>query len=320
MSADDKQHTGIPGENGWDEKPSADQLGLTGDDAGREIPGTFVNFETGPTPSDEQTRLNRAITIIATDVPGLTYVAGATAEHGVQVEAIDVRKDLPFPMRQSGTVGLSSVESFITAVKRRGTSNGTTLWASEKKLAIEAIFNDVEPDSVGGLAGYRDDRALLKLEPHEDLIALITLSGELLPQEQFGDKLEELIHLVVDPDQADLLEIIDSVRMTTGSTFEQAIDRSNGEQTLSYREDNQVTAGRASNLTVPKTITFGVPFFEGADDVAYELTAWFRLRVINGQLHLMIKLKPYRRAYRAAWSTIKDRIGGALELPVFDAS
>ena len=223
-------------------------------------------------------------------------------------------------MRQSGTVGLSSVESFITAVKRRGTSNGTTLWASEKKLAIEAIFNDVEPDSVGGLAGYRDDRALLKLEPHEDLIALITLSGELLPQEQFGDKLEELIHLVVDPDQADLLEIIDSVRMTTGSTFEQAIDRSNGEQTLSYREDNQVTAGRASNLTVPKTITFGVPFFEGADDVAYELTAWFRLRVINGQLHLMIKLKPYRRAYRAAWSTIKDRIGGALELPVFDAS
>lgn len=299
-------------------EPTAAELGLTGNGDQPEPPEAesisgVLHSHYGPTPEDERERLNRSITVISTGVDGLAYVAAATAEHGVETKVLDFRDSLPDtrPTRTKGTRVVSDLPSFITEAKRKVLTDESTLWASQSHNTVVAVYNDHTDDR----AGYRDDVLMLKLQADEEWVAWHQLSGKYLKQEEFGDAIEELLHTVVRPDQADLMEVIESVRVSTGSVFESGIRRMDGQQTISYKEESTTSAGRSQQLEVPQTITIGIKPFEGYD-VRYECEAWFRLRVVGGVLHLSIKLKPTRNILIGAWRDLRNDMEEALEKPV----
>lgn len=296
-------------------EPTAGELGLTGngDQPEPEQGGTFLHSHYGPTPEDERERLNRSITIISTGVEGLAYVAAATAEHGVETKVLDFRDSLPDtrPTRTKGVRVVSDLPSFITEAKRKALTDESTLWASQTANSITAVYND----HTDGAAGYRDDQLVLKLKADEEWVMWHKVSGNFYKQEEFGDIIEELLHTVVRPDQADLMEVIESVRVSTGSVFESGIRRMDGQQTLSYKEESTTSAGRSQQLEVPQTIVVGIKPFEGYD-VRYECEAWFRLRVVQGTLMLSIKLKPTRNILLGAWRDLRLDVEEALEKPV----
>lgn len=321
MSDETPKGTGIPGENGWDEKPSAEQLGLTGNDDGgdkgmnpAEAAQQFTAvLESGPTPADEAERLNRAVTIIATPVEGLAYVAAATGHNGLQVETIDYRKDLPGdrPLRISDSRAVAEVQSFKDELTRKPLVAHSTIWASESKALVTAIYDDHTNDK----PGYREDRLHLQLKPDEEWLRWHAISGKFMSQEEFGDVIEELLHTVVRPDQADLMEVIESVRVSSGTTFESGVRRSDGQIQLSYREESTTRAGQAGDLEVPQTITVAIKPWEGITQ-RYQVEAWFRTRVNNGSLSLAIKLKPTRPVLLAAWADLRLDLATFAERPV----
>jgi uncharacterized protein YfdQ (DUF2303 family) len=237
--------------------------------------------------------------------PGIHVVAATTAENGLQVTTVDVRDKIPgvIASAEAGTRLVTDVPSFLAELDRYSLQPElSTLWGDETKGRVEAIYNDHCDDG----AGLRDNRLALELRADADWVAWHRLSGQYLRQEEFGDQVEELLHTVVEPAQADLMEVIDSIRATSRGTFESKISRADGGQQLEYKEEVSTTAGRSAQLEVPKTVTLAIRPWEGLD--TYKVDGWFRLRVQNGQLSLTIKLKPTRNVLRTAWSDVVAQI------------
>ncbi|AMS02796.1 DUF2303 family protein [Gordonia phage Yeezy] len=239
---------------------------------------------------------------------GIHVIAATTAEKGLEVEVVDLREFIPGVTRsaESGTRLVTDVPSFLAELDRYSIDpDFSTLWGDETKGRVEAVYNDHANDG----AGLRDNRLRLELRADDDWVAWHRLSGKFLPQIEFGDAVEELLHTVVDPDQADLVEVINSIRATSKGVFESTVDRSNGSQALEYRNETSATAGaagRASRLEIPQTVTLAIRPWEGLD--TYKVEGWFRFNPDHGRLLLTIKLKPTRNVLRAAWADVIQQI------------
>jgi hypothetical protein len=246
---------------------------------------------------------------------------GTTAEHGLQVETVDLGEvarleEATNPPRATGTRKVSDLDSFLAELERRPLPQASgTIWGDATTGTIKAVYND-HGDHDTGDAGHRDDCLQLQLKQDEDWAAWHTLSGQLLPQDAFGDKIEELLHTVTSPDQADLMEVIDSVRSSSQGEFESRINRADGAQKLTYNVEHTTTAGRTRELEVPQTISLSLRPWEGHEQL-YPVEAWFRLRVLQGKLTLGIKLKPTRQTLRSAWSDVTSKVEDAATTPVY---
>ena len=252
--------------------------------------------------------------IIEGDVPNLRYAVAVTEQHGVQVNKIDERVDQAIPHRAKGTRYVSETLSLLDELARRPLTKGkSTLWGDYTTGTVTAVYNDHSTE----FGGWRDDLVTLTLSVDPDWERWHQISGKLYGQEEFGDVIEELLHTVVVPDQADLYEIINSVRATSAAQFESRIDRSDGSQALTYTEEVKASAGGKSTgkLEVPKTVTLRLRPWEGHVET-YDVEAWFRLRVNGGNLALSIKLKPTQQILRQAWADTVTKIVGHSDIPV----
>lgn len=239
---------------------------------------------------------------------GVHVIAATTQDQGLQVHTVDLRDIIPGVTKsaEAGTRLVTDVPSFLAELDRYpiGTANSGygTLWGDETKGRIDAVYNDHHLDG----AGLRDNRLRLELRADDDWVAWHALSGKYFPQVEFGDRVEELLHTVVDPAQADLVEVINSIRAASKGVFESTVDRSNGSQALEYRQETTATAGRASRLEIPQTVTLALRPWEGLE--TYKVEGWFRFTTDGGRLLLTIKLKPTRNILRQAWSDVVAQI------------
>jgi hypothetical protein len=253
-------------------------------------------------------------TIVQTGVPGVSYAVSVTAEQGLQVEQIDTREEAAAtPLRVNDTRVVSDLPSFLAELDRRGLNDAGTLWGNADRGEIQAVYND----HVGDHAGDRDDRLKLVLTADRDWTAWHKLSGQFVPQDQFGDIVEDLRHTITSPDQADLLEIIDSVRASTRGEFESTIERARGGQKLTYKKEVNAKAGAVGReLEVPQTITLSLRPWEGHPNL-YDVNAYFRLNITEGHLKLAVKLFPTREILRQAWADVTTKVTEAIDKPVY---
>ncbi len=257
----------------------------------------------------------RPAQLIDSTIPHMRYALAVTEEHGLQTHILDEHDKMPYPYRVSGTRMVSELVSLLDELERRPLTQGeSTLWGDYTTGTVTAVYNE----HVGPAAGWRDDLLTLKLSTDPDWQAWQALSGKWFhSQTEFGDAIEELLHTVTSPDQAELYEIIHSIRATNTAQFESRIDRSVTAQALTYTEEIKTQAGgkATGRLEVPKTITLQLRPWEGHVET-YDVEAWFRLQVSHGQLGLMIKLKPTQQLLRKAWGDMITKIIAQTEIPV----
>lgn len=264
--------------------------------------GGFLSVDNTPHEAD----------IIDTELPHRRYAVAVTESSGLEVTLIEDPDQRPNPHRVEGTRTVADLPSFLAELDRRPLRYESTLWGNAERGVITAIYNDHDGDT----AGWRDDHLVLKLRADADWEKWHQLSGQYMKQTQFGDIVEDLLHTVVNPDQADLLEIIDSVRASTRGEFENSIVRANGSQTVQYNTEVTTKAGRTGQLEVPQIITLKLRPWEG-HEVTYEVQAYFRLRIEGNALQLAIKLKPTRQIVRDAWHDVTSKVVETIGKPVY---
>ncbi|OCB09265.1 hypothetical protein A5717_26175 [Mycolicibacterium porcinum] len=249
---------------------------------------------------------------IESGTPHVKYVAGIDEQHGLKVHTIDEESLQANPRRVAGTRTVTELDSFLAELTRRPLASPGTLWGNATRGELVAVYNDHNDE----IAGWRDDQLVLKLQADADWAAWHELSGQWFTQADFGDLIEELIHTVVEPDQVDLLEIIDSVRASTKGAFQSEITRSNGGQKVTYNTEVEAQAGRTREIAVPQIIKLHLRPWDG-HATSYNIEAYFRLRVDHGRLMLAVKLKPTRQIIREAWSDITGGVTAAIDKPVY---
>ncbi|MCX2931362.1 DUF2303 family protein [Mycobacterium sp. CVI_P3] len=249
---------------------------------------------------------------------GRSHVAIAvTEQHGLQVKKVEEDESkFPAPWRAKGGRNVADIDSFLAELARRPLGESGTLWGKGTAGTITAIYNDHTKDT----PGWRDDTLTVTLKADEDWVAWHQLSGQFMPQEKFGDIIEELRHTIQAPDQADLLEIIDSVRASTSGEFESTIERARGGIKATYKKEVNARAGAVGReLQVPETITLLLRPWDN-HPVSYEVQAYFRLNITEGHLRLAVKLFPTRVIIRQAWEEITERVTNAVNKPVYAIS
>lgn len=248
-----------------------------------------------------------------TDLPHKRFAVAVTTEHGLQVHALetdpqDIEEN---PYRAAGERTVADLDSFLLELARRPLHEASTIWGNATRGRMTAIYNDHTSED----PGWRDDKLTLALATDEDWKAWHDLSGKAFRQQEFGDRIEELLHTITTPDQATLLEIIDSIRVSSGGSFKSRIERHDGSQKLSYSQENRATAGRTGELEIPQIIELSLKPWDN-HPVLYPVEAYFRLRVQEGDLALSVKLKPTRQIVKQAWFDITESVLGATEKPV----
>ncbi|KAB7753682.1 DUF2303 family protein [Mycolicibacterium mucogenicum] len=253
-----------------------------------------------------------------TGEPHAMHIVSVTEQRGLQSERIvDDETVYPTPWRPKGTRTVTEMDSFLQELTRRPLPEATgTLWGNAERGTIKAIYND-HAGGDGGVAGWRDDALELKLKSDPDWVKWHEISEKYMGQHRFGDIIEELRHTIKSPDQADLLEIIDSIRTSTNGEFESDLNKANGSQKLAYKKEVSARAGAVGReLEVPQTITLSLRPWEGHPTL-YDVHAYFRLDVTEGQLKLAVKLFPTREIVRQAWEEVTTRVTNDIGLPVY---
>jgi uncharacterized protein YfdQ (DUF2303 family) len=222
------------------------------------------------------------------------------------------------PARRTGAVTLLDSASFIAYVKLH--HNGTPIYGTPNPAAFVAVLNDhVGTKEVGGIPGYRDHRATLKLGYSDELAAWLARNGQgkaFESTEDFASFLETNSFDIQDPPATSFLELALNFQVNESVHFNKQQRLEDGHVQLTF---NRIVEGTASSaqggvIKVPTKFTIHVPVFRGADQPGYDIEAHFRYRLSgNGRIKIWYDLirpsKVIEDAFRDIWESISTELG-----------
>lgn len=216
----------------------------------------------------------------------------------------DMEHMLPVPTRMRGTITLRDKDSFVAVVNKHKGS-GTTLYGSYDKPGFIAVFND----DAGGVAGWKDHRAVYDCPVSAEWATWNKADGRVMNQAEFAQFIESNLPDIAVPPAADMLEISRSLEAKKKVNFASGIRLSNGQNELTYEEEISGTAAKGK-LQVPELFTIGIPVLEGG--LRYAVEARLRYRIQDGgRLTIWYELiRPHKiieDAVREVWTDIEQK-------------
>lgn len=126
--------------------------------------------------------------------------------------------------------------------------------------------------------------------------------------------LEENVLDITDPGQADMIEIVRGLEATKSGQFRSGVRLSNGSSQLTWNEEVQATT-QNGKMEVPEKIKIVVPVFRG--DKSYEFDLWFRYRINDGKLALMVQFNRAEFLFEQIASGLVKDIQSRIERPLY---
>lgn len=194
------------------------------------------------------------------------------------VELDDLERFADEPHRARGTYDVRTVESFIAYGEAHATEGWTTVWVHPSTGRVTAVFDDHGPEG----AGWGQHRLTLVLENTPAWTRWISHDRQLMTQEAFAEHVEESIPDIAGPPASDLLEMAQSISMTTTATFRAAKRLHDGRTQLNYNEDVESSAGTSGQMEIPKELKLMLAPFIGEETVP--VTARLRTRLNREKL------------------------------------
>lgn len=202
------------------------------------------------------------------------------------------------PARKTGTTRVWDVPSFAEYFGKHADPH-SEVYADAQRLTVTAVLDAHE----AAAARWGGHRLHLELRKTPEWQAWMTHHGQLLPQEQFAEHLEDHCAELVAPPAAEMLEVAQSIQAASKVDFKSGTRLASGERQLEYVETTTARAGQKGQLKIPDTFEIGLVPFEGS--APYRVTARFRYRISGeGQLKLGYRLDRPENVLRAAFEDV----------------
>lgn len=229
--------------------------------------------------------------------------------HDEQVSTVDLEKFLASPRIARGSVVLHDHQDFAAYTNRFSTDR-TTVWADVEKSSITAVLNDHEDVAGGKEAGWRDHRVALQLRIDADWALWRKYDGQFMSQVEFAEFIESMLHTIVSPAAADMLEIAQTFQARRNVDFKSGARLDSGDVQLRYEETTQANAGRAGELEIPPQMDVVLAPYLGTEPGV--VTARVRYRIENAKLRLAYSLaRPdlvQRDAFLKVLSDVREQL------------
>lgn len=227
----------------------------------------------------------------------------AIAPPGFAVHTVSAPVNKPLPERIVATRTFHEGDSFgryVHAYK----GGASQLIADITANKVVALLDYPSPNASGDVPA-REHVAIWPVPFSEEFKVWSAFQGKYHPQTGFLEFLEENLSEIVTPEPADILELVKDFDAIQTVKFNSKKRLDNGDFTLNYSSDTQVKGG----VSLPRKLTLEMPIYLGEQPVRFE--AWFRTRIEEGSLHLMlqfhriepVKIAAFRQAVTRAAET-----------------
>ncbi len=211
-------------------------------------------------------------------------------------KAIDAVQDEP--RRKTGTIHLSSIESFNQYISDQAREGHSYIYADPDSRTLTAVLNDHDFGS-GDHPGWRDFRAVYRCELSREFSAWMANDKKVKEQEEFAVFIEDNIADVCSPAGEDLLSIALTLQAKTEVAFNSSRRLDNGQVQLVYSETIDARAG-AGSIEIPREFQIGVPLFKNGD--GYKLRARLKYRLHAGHVKFWYELDRPENAIEDAFN------------------
>lgn len=219
------------------------------------------------------------------------------------------------PPRKSGTTTVRDVDSFLAYFDKHG-NDDSEVYADVERRTITAVL-DAHTAEDARWGGHR-----LQLSLRETMAwrAWTSMDGQLVPQGQFAEFIEDNLVDLVEPDSATMLELAQSFEATTSAEFQSSQRLDSGQRTFTYAEEVQAKAGHKGEITIPATLVLALAPFEGTE--RYKVTARFKYRLDRqkGELRLGFKIERPEDILTAAFNDIRTLIDSDVPMAVLNGA
>lgn len=242
-------------------------------------------------------------------------VATALAPPGYQLVAkvIDpaVEALRPAPRRVRADVVVTDTASWLAYYGKHSTP-GSEVFGDVTTSSVTAVLNapesPVEP-------AWGDHRLTLKLEHSAAWQAWTQKNSDFLTQESFAEHIEDRTPDLVEPTAAEMLEVAQTVRATTGVKFESGVRLHDGQRRFQYHETTEGRAGTRGELAVPTALSLQLQVWRGVP-IVVPVTARFRFRIASDGLRLAFVLDRLEDVLDAAWTNLLGDLTKGIDTPV----
>lgn len=188
----------------------------------------------------------------------------------------------------------------------------TRIFAARKVSTVTAII-DYHRKQV---PNWCDHRATLQLTASPEWNTWWAQSGKQTDQAAFARFLEDNAPDIIRPAAATMMEIAETINISSTAKFDSGIKRTSGQTRISFSEDIEGKAGKSGDLLIPDSFVIRVPIYQGMEPT--EITARFRFRLVGGKLTLWFDLLRASQAVESAFRQIVEGIATATSRPVLN--
>jgi len=214
----------------------------------------------------------------------------------------DLERFAAAPHAPRGLYHVNTVESFIAYAKHHAGDAATTMWVDAATGVIVAVFDDHSAEQ----ARWGEHRAQLVLEWSPAWLRWREHDRKMLSQEDFAEHVENSIPDIASPSASDLLEMAQTISMTTQATFRSAKRLHDGRTQLTYNEELQTSAGSSGEMEIPKELTLMLAPFVGEE--AIPVIARLRTRLNRETLTIGYILERPDELVREAVEALTGRV------------
>lgn len=207
------------------------------------------------------------------------------------------------PRRKKGLTKVTDTKSFV-AYWDKHSDEASEIYADLASRTITAVL-DAHTATAPRWGGHIL-RLTLRLTPAWE--AWTTASRKMLWQQAFAEFIEDHRPNIVQPAAADVLELAQSLQVSSTAEFRSGTILKSGQRELAFVETHQATAGKNGRLSIPDSLTLALQVFDG-DGEAEAVTARLRYRITDGKLQLGVILDDVDDKVRAAFDAVVATIG-----------
>ncbi|GGZ51502.1 DUF2303 family protein [Streptomyces rubiginosohelvolus] len=219
------------------------------------------------------------------------------------------------PARKSGTTVVRDVASFLAYFDKHG-NDDSEVYADVERRTITAVLDAHTAED----ARWGGHRVELHLRETSAWRAWTSMDGQLIPQGQFAEFVEDNLVDLVEPTAATMLELAESFEVTTSAEFQSSQRLDSGARKFSYVEEQTGKAGHKGDITIPATLTLALRPFEGTEP--YKVIARFKYRLdkAKGELRLGFKIERPGDVLAAAFADIRTLIDSDVPMAVLNGA
>lgn len=230
-------------------------------------------------------------------VPYIIVPGGCSLEEAEQL--------LVNPVRVRTEPAFVDVDSFCEYVNDHKDTH-THVYASMADGRIDAVID--HHTRTGNEPRWGDHVPALHLQPTPDWERWMEKDGDAMGQESLADFLEEMDHTIIEPEAAEIIEIVTAMRVTSDKRFASKVNRTDGSFTFEYSEEHDTKA----TIKVPDRFTIHIAPYRSAEYV--DLLVRLRYRINEGRVKFFYSILRPDRAQEDAFNQVCEAIEGKLSM------